>query len=188
MKEFVYRFEGFHGTPSRCHIRILNEKGKPIVVMCSQFSDKPGTSVTNMAEEIAFSTRQYLESNNATLATLVTRYLREKTISEILADLICAIKQAKDYLVLMLEWIKCTFDYHHNYKNNKNRIENFIWVEHYAPGVGLYENGSYAVVSFDGDMWGPNWRYGSLAAIVKYTGYSEDFFKSPNESKKSVNH
>ncbi len=48
-KEFIYYFDG---SKSKCHIRILSEKGK-IVVMCSQFYTYGGRSITNAIEEIA---------------------------------------------------------------------------------------------------------------------------------------
>ncbi len=48
-KEFIYYFDG---SKSKCHIRILSEKGK-IVVMCSQFCTGAGTSITNAIKVIA---------------------------------------------------------------------------------------------------------------------------------------
>lgn len=65
--EFVYSFIGFGGVQSRCHIRILDDQDKPIVVVCSQMATKSGTSVTNAAEIIAQNVvREFLERDNVT--------------------------------------------------------------------------------------------------------------------------
>lgn len=51
-KDFFLDFSGFHGAASKCHIRILKEDKKPIVVICSQLPQSYGTSVQNAYEII----------------------------------------------------------------------------------------------------------------------------------------
>jgi hypothetical protein len=183
MQEFTYEFAGFHEIPSRCHIRILDEVNKPLVIMCSQVPENPGTSVTNMAEYIALDVKKYLEKNNFTLASAISEYVRKKKISEMLGDLINGLKTAKKYSIFALESVKLALEYSEKHRRLKNRVNKFIWVEHYASGVGLHPNGSYAIVRFNEESWEPNWSYVSLSALAKYTGYSEEyFFSSPNES------
>lgn len=182
MEEFIHEFAGFDEVPSRCHIRILDEVGKPLVIMCSQVSEKPGTSVTNMAEYIALDVKKYLEKSNFTLASAIAMYLRKRKLSEMLGDLIDGLKKADKYSIFALESVKLALEYTEKYKHFKNRVNGFIWVEHYAAGVGLAPNGSYAVVHFNKESWEPNWIYLSLSSVAKYTNYSEEFFKSPTES------
>jgi hypothetical protein len=186
MEEFIHEFAGFHGTPSRCHIRILDEADKPLVVMCSQVAEKPGTSVTNMAEYIALDVKKYLERDNFTLASAIARYLRTKKLSEMLSDLINGLKSEGKYSIFALESIKLALEYTEKHKQQKSRVSEFIWVEHYSVSVGLHPDGRYAVVSFDKESWQPNWSHGSIEAVVNYTGYTEKHFESPSESTKKT--
>ena len=50
----VYEYRGYHGCESRCRIRIYRPTGKPPVIIASEEAEQnPGTSITNMAEQIA---------------------------------------------------------------------------------------------------------------------------------------
>jgi hypothetical protein len=50
----VYEYRGYHGCESRCRIRIYRPQGKSLVIIASEEADQnPGTSITNMAEQIA---------------------------------------------------------------------------------------------------------------------------------------
>lgn len=184
MKEFIHEFIGFSGTSSRCHIRILDDVGKPIVIMCSQVAVKPGTSITNMAEYIAIEVKKYLERDNISLVSAVAKYWREKRLSEVLDDLLGRLKASKSIFIFVLESIKLALEHKERYELQKKRINDFIWVEHYSKDLVLRPNGSYDVVSFDRLSWTPGWRRGSVATVANYTGYSEGCFKSPDESIK----
>jgi len=182
MEEFIHEFAGFHGAPSRSHIRILNDNNKPLVIMCSQVADKPGTSVTNMAEYIAVDVKKYLEQDNFTLASAIARYLRTKKLPEMLGDLINGLKSANKYSIFTLESIKLALEYSEQYKHQEKRINEFVWVEHYSSDVGFHPDGRYAVVSFDEKSWQPNWKHGPIKYIADHTGYSETCFESPSQS------
>lgn len=50
----IYVYRGYHGCESRCRLRVYRPEGKPPVIIASEEEDQnPGTSITNMAEEIA---------------------------------------------------------------------------------------------------------------------------------------
>jgi hypothetical protein len=51
--DYVHRYRGYWSEGGRCRIRIYREDGRAPVVICSQPSDNPNTSVTNMAEYLA---------------------------------------------------------------------------------------------------------------------------------------
>jgi hypothetical protein len=36
LESFTFEFAGFNGCPSRCHIRILGDASKPVMVIVSQ--------------------------------------------------------------------------------------------------------------------------------------------------------
>ena len=180
MEEFIHEFSGLGGIQSKCHIRILNEEGKPLVIMCTQVADNEGTSVTNMAEYIAIDVKNYLERDNLTLATAIARYLREKKLSEMLSDLIGGLKEANKYSVFALESIKLALEYTERYRSIKERYDGFIWVEHYPTGVlSIVKNDMYSIVTFDDETWQPTWGHCYIESVSEYTGYSPDKFLSP---------
>ncbi|USD64107.1 hypothetical protein [Vibrio sp. SCSIO 43136] len=183
MEEFIHEFSGFSGYPSKCHIRILDQENMPLVIMCTQVHDNEGTSVTNMAEDIAQEIKRYLERDNLTLSTAISRYLRERKLSEMLGDLVRGLKEANKYTVFALESIKLALEHTERYRSKKERVDGFIWVEHYPKGVlSIVNNDLYSVVTFSGETWSPNWNHCNIASISEFTGYSESYFRSPKEA------
>lgn len=54
LKDIHLRFTGFHGSAGRCQIRLARpQNNKPLVIVCSQYKNYHGTSVTNALEIIA---------------------------------------------------------------------------------------------------------------------------------------
>jgi len=102
-------------------------------------------------------------------------------LAEKLNDLIKGLKESNKFTIFALKLIKLALQYNENYKKNKIRIDSLLWVEHYAPEIGLAQNGSYCIVRFDEDTWSPNWDYVSVKALSEYSGYSEDEFRTPDE-------
>ncbi len=50
----VYEYRGYHGCDSRCRIRIYRSQSKlPVIIATEEVGQNPGTSITNMAEQIA---------------------------------------------------------------------------------------------------------------------------------------
>ena len=64
LKNIHLRFFGFHGSAGRCQIRPARlGKDKPLVIVCGQYKNYYGTSVTNALEIIA-ETLFYQIANN----------------------------------------------------------------------------------------------------------------------------
>ena len=55
-----FDYVGYHGCHSRCDIRIFCD-GTVYLVIATERDDNPGTSVTNMAEHLAWAVWRYLE-------------------------------------------------------------------------------------------------------------------------------
>jgi len=54
LKDIHFKFRGFHGSPGHCHIRFAKlGNDRPLVIVCSQYRNYYGTSVTNGIEIIA---------------------------------------------------------------------------------------------------------------------------------------
>ena len=56
----IFPYTGFHGCASRCQVEVFTRERRPIVVRLTELPDNPGTSVTNMFEEIATLAVPYL--------------------------------------------------------------------------------------------------------------------------------
>ncbi|HMA33485.1 MAG TPA: hypothetical protein VKY74_03310 [Chloroflexia bacterium] len=48
-----YAYTGYHGCASRCHLRVYRA-GPRVVVIATEIEDNAGTSVTNVAERLAY--------------------------------------------------------------------------------------------------------------------------------------
>lgn len=177
--DITYRFLGFGGYPSRCHIRILDEHDKPLVVICSQLAKNPGTSVTNAAEMIAQSVQDYLAQDNLPLASAIERYLKTSRLTRILGDLINRLKESKNLTVFALESIKLALEYRETQAERGRKISEMVWVEHYDPSIGLNPKSSYLEVSFEPDTWVPRWQGTTPEALSVKTGYMVEHFKIP---------
>jgi hypothetical protein len=172
-QEFIHQFNGYGNSSSRCHIRVLNGKSHALVVLCSQVAGNSGTSVTNAAELIAQDVKKYLEKNNVTLAAAISQYIKTSRFTKMLDDLVRKLKDSKNLTIFTLESIKLALEYREQQKAQSELTSNLLWVEHYPPGLGLAARGSYALVTFEGEGWSPQWHYVSLQWLADHTGLPE---------------
>jgi hypothetical protein len=49
-----HRFRGFHGCDGWCALEILRAKDGKTVVIATEVKDNPGTSITNVCEQLAY--------------------------------------------------------------------------------------------------------------------------------------
>lgn len=178
-EEFIHNFRGYWNYPSRCHIRILDDKDKPLVIVCSQMANDPGTSVTNAAEIIAKQVQDYLSRDNLTLTAAINRYVKKSKLTKILDDLVFRLKESKNMTVFTLESIKLALEYREKQLDRTGKINNFIWVEHYSKAIGFFPEDRYAIVSFDPDSWSPSWRHLLVERLSIETGYDVEDFEIP---------
>jgi len=180
-EEFIHNFGGFWDTPSRCHVRILDDADKPLVVICSQMAKDPGTSVTNAAEDIAQQIKSYLSQNNLTLSAAIQRYIKSSRLTKKLDDLIRRLKDSKNLTVFTLESIKLALEYRERQLEQTGKINNIVWVEHYSKVIGYFDEDRYAIVSFESDTWTPKWAHFQAWKLAEITGYSIAEFEIPDE-------
>jgi hypothetical protein len=142
-------FQGFWNE-GYCFMRIKIEKGKALF-FCTQLPNYTGTSVTNAIESVFQSAINHLIENDlidiAEDTSFIEKLFSNKT----------ALSQKKYNAVV-----------DHIYKNA-------LLIEHYPPGVGLAENGSYAKVNF-GASGEPAWNYTSKERLLQKVG-DEEIFK-----------
>lgn len=178
-QDFIHRFGGFGGYPSRCHIRVLDEPDKPLVVICSQMANMPGTSVTNAAEIIAQSIQDYLAQDNLSLAAAIQKYIKTSKFTKILGDLVDRLKESKNLTVFTLESIKLALEYRETQVDRSRKVAAMVWVEHYDASIGINPKCEYLKVSFKGDTWEPTWERTTPEALSQSTGYPVAEFQIP---------
>ena len=171
--DFFHNYKGFHGCDSKCHFRILDKKDKPLVIICSNLSGGNGTSVTNMAEELAYNIYEYIKKDNPSFKDVLKEYFNNNKPEQMISDIIKQVKQHKTMLLFTLESIKSALEYKSKYKERTEKIENFIWVEHYFKDHSLSRTHNFAIVNFDKDNWSPSWHHCTLEDLSNHLGYTK---------------
>nr|WP_163502606.1 hypothetical protein [Halomonas socia] len=168
LKDIHFKFIGFHGSDGRCHIRLAKAgKDKPFVIICSQYKNYYGTSITNAVELIA-----------------------EKLFYEIANGRVEGVSFDFE-LPIHEQWHADTngFDkllakalprkYHHRFKDRLLDIlkifNQIVWVEHYPKDVGLLQDAASASIVRLDENGNPHWQH-----RIRSEDYSAIGFK-PNE-------
>ena len=180
-QDFTYRFWGFGGAPSRCHIRILDDCDKPLVIICSQLANKPGTSVTNAVEIIAQSIQDYLSQDNLPLTVAIQRYLKTSKLTKILDDLVIRLRESKNLTVFALESVKLALEYRETQTARTEKLRKMLWVEHYDASFGFGPESEFLRVNFEAGTWKPSWEPTTPKALAESSGYPEEDFHIPKE-------
>ena len=152
-REFLpLAFRGFVKT-GYCFLRIVVENNKPLF-FCCQLPNYTGISVTNAVEEI-FSTAitLLLEAKNEK-GEAVASYRIGPSIFQKVFRSKAAINRAQRAHIA--DFIKARA----------------IWIEHYPPGSGLAEQGSFARVVFT-QSGEPVWHYAPQAILAAQLGIDE---------------
>jgi hypothetical protein len=68
LKDIHLRFVGFHASTGRCQIRLARlGRDKPLVIVCSQYKNYYGTSVTNALEIMSYCQELCMEDSRGVL-------------------------------------------------------------------------------------------------------------------------
>lgn len=138
-----FRFRGFW-SQGACFLRV-RIKDKKILFFCVQLPNYTGTSVTNAIENVFEAAVDYLLKKeivtvNEQLGLMDKIFTRSQTLA------------------------KRRYESVFNYV-----LSNSILIEHYPPGTGLAENGSYARVNL-GSSCDPVWNYTKKEKLLKDFG------------------
>lgn len=158
MKEdFFYNFKGFWNCNAKCHIRILHEDRRPLVIICSECPDNAGTSVCNAFERI--------------YKGILTRIKKDKLAKE-LDEFNVIYAKRKNFIRAIISYlIKSITKNLKNQPSLLNQIPNtkdLIWVEHW-PEDTFGEDEYFEVKHRGGKV--PKWEKIDLKDFAKRTGY-----------------
>lgn len=167
-EDFFLNFEGFHGTPSRAHIRLVHDEGKPMVVVCSQPLYGAGTSVQNAFEIIREEiwpkvegriSYPYKQPMAAELDSLKAAIQNNGKVTSGLA--VWAIEKLSTWL--------CRDTYHRTFLRPNLKV---VWLEHWPPGTCsmLGPPDHYLLVRENG-KGAPAWIRVDLARLAEELGY-----------------
>ncbi|MPW31486.1 hypothetical protein F9L16_21155 [Agarivorans sp. B2Z047] len=151
-KDIHFKFIGFHGSDGRCHIRLTQaSKDKPLVIVCSQYKNYYGTSVTNALELIA--EKLFYEIANGRIEDVSFGFdlpIYEQWHSD-----------ANSFDKLLAKALPSK--YHHRFKDRLLDIlkifNEIVWIEHYPKDVGLLQDtASASIVRLD-ENGSPHWQH-----------------------------
>lgn len=159
------RFNGFHGSDGRCHVRFCKAShATPLIVVCSQYRDYSGTSVTNAVEIIAKKVF-YLVANNE--------------IDDVRFDFEVPVYDEWDEDVTLFDKLLVSLSptrYRGRFMSRKLNVEEIfsrvIWIEHYPQGWGQSDQKRrYKRVEMD-ENGHPSWSGLSDVWLRQHTGMS----------------
>lgn len=175
LKDLHFKFVGFHGSDGRCHIRLAKDsKEKPLVIVCSQYKNYYGTSVTNALELI--SEKLFYEIANGRIEEISFDFdlpLYDQWHSDV---------NAFDRILTNILPDK----YRHRFKNSFLDIikvfNEIIWIEHYPEDVGLLqETATVSIVTLN-DNGSPDWQHGIRKSDYSSLGFEpKELFVSGSE-------
>ena len=175
LKDLHFKFIGFHGSDGACHIRLAKaEKDKPLIIVCSQYKNYYGTSVTNALELI--SEKLFYEIANNQIEGVSFDFklpIYEKWHSDV---------NAFDRVLTKVLPNK----YHHRFKDKLLDIvkifKEIIWIEHYPEEVGLLQDtATVSIVSLN-ENGSPNWQHGMSKNVYEHLGFKpDDLFITGND-------
>ena len=177
-EDFVLYFSGFANSKSRCHIRILADSEKPIVIICSQFKSNSGTSIMNAYEFIREQVYDYLAKKRKDR-------LKEDIAQELdgFAELIEKTKKFRvAFFAYLLRFTARSFRSKIPLIDQINReVPDVYWIEHWPEGSSLLKGTNYLLVS-ENEVGEPNWKKINISSLSKLFGYEPEDFKIPEDA------
>ena len=170
-EKFTHEFHGFHGTPSRCHIQIVYDEKKPLVVLMSQVLTEPGTSIINAYEIIREEISTYLEKKS--------RDERKQRIVDVIDKFTNTLETTKkvhlSLLINSLKYVSRSFK-NNSWVSKKHSFDrsDIIWLQYWQNDAGP-QNLKYVLVS-ENDEGFPSFQHLSIDAFSKRIGYTPQDF------------
>ena len=178
-EEFFLDFPGFHGFLSKCHLRILAEKGKPIVIICSQPPNNLGTSVQNAYEIIRDHVYEYLQSK--------TNELKKEKAAIAIDEFAVTVEKTKKLHIAFITFILRQVSGILRNKESvlallKDEKPEVVWIEHWPKGTGFdYGEVDYLLVS-ENEVGSPSWNRIKTNDLSKKLGYDVTDIEIPDET------
>lgn len=178
IQDFVVEYPTVSGH-AQCHVRLLDDESRPLTVVCSQFINHRGGSVTNYIGEIQQELHGGVLPQQPRLLPEVRERVRvavAKPTADTVIDAVTALLTLNmGYVVKTgLKAISAVGDTVKLRQRRAQRLSEILWVEHYPAGSlgSLFQEDKYALVAFD-DNGMPNWEHVTLTQVVERSRFSE---------------
>lgn len=162
LRDIDFEFAGFSGTEGRCHIRLARASEQaPLVIVCSQYQNYYGTSVTNGFEliftklfrdiaELRVDGVRFDDSLPIVKDSRNAHLVFERLLNRILP------KRYRTPTAVRLDFVQM--------------FSSLIWIEHYPEGTGIHPSAAtVSVVTLDSNG-SPVWRHGLSNEEVQASG------------------
>lgn len=165
LKDLHFRFTGFHGSRGRCHIRLIRAAGdKPLVIVCSQYINYYGTSVTNAVETIAKKlfydiANKHIEGDDICSHLCIHRWWdSDVNLFDKLLSFIFPQKYKSRFSSLRIDLVEY--------------FSKIVWVENYPETFSVYSGKKHlAIVKMSNNGY-PNWFGINDNLFFKETGFT----------------
>lgn len=174
--EYWYEFQGISNVPSRVHIRLVHEPGKPLVAICSQPIYGRGTSVQNAYE--------FLKTEVLGRVTARVNRERKNSFSKEFDDLAATVKGSKSLTTAAVSWLLQKLAAYLR-QDTVHRIYlrpdlHLIWLEHWPGSDNLSSPDDYLMVRED-QNGSPSWIRLDVGQLAEEIGYPENLLRKDIE-------
>ena len=165
IKDLNFTFPGFTGTTGSCHLRVaMKSKEYKMVIVCSQYKNYYGTSVTNAVETIA--EKFFYDVAHKRIPDIEIQNLSENTI-------IYSHTNSFEKLLIKLKLLNEKRGMNKIYLNTHQLFNNVIWIQRYPVETGLKESVDECMLVTMDEKFNPQWiNKVSEEFINKETGFS----------------
>lgn len=176
IEEYWHEFKGISNAPSRAHIRLLHEPGKPLVAICSQPIHGRGTSVQNAYK--------FLKAEVLARVAVHVKRERKNSLAKDVDDLAATVKGSKSLTTAAIGWLlQRLASYLRQDTTHQIYLRphlHFIWLEHWPGRDNLGPPDNYLIVREDQEG-NPSWFRLDMKKLAGETGYQESLLRKDIE-------
>ncbi|MDX8164805.1 hypothetical protein [Acinetobacter pittii] len=149
IKDLNFTFPGFTGTTGSCHLRVaMKSTESKMVIVCSQYKNYYGTTVTNAVETIA--EKFFYDVAHKKISGIEIPSLSENTI-------IYSENNSFEKFLIKLKLLNEKRVKNRIYLNTHQLFNNVIWIERYPIGTGLKEFVDDCKLVMMDEKFNPQW-------------------------------
>ena len=174
--EYWHEFKGISNVPSRAHIRLVHEPGKPLVAICSQPLYGRGTSVQNAYELLKIEVMNQVEAR--------ANRERKDSLAREVDDLATTVKASKSLTTAAVGWLLQKLAAYLR-QDTTHRIYlrpdlHLVWLEHWPGSDNLGPPDDYLMVREDQEC-SPSWIRVDVGKLAGELGYPENLLRKDIE-------
>lgn len=165
MITYAHTYHGFMNQVCHCVIRILDEKDKPLTVICAQDPLPHETSITNMAEHLHSDVCQ--KFRDASPLNTTYEEFKNSALSKKIENIDTLTKKGWRRAILRLA--QKAAEWRESRTETEQRLKDMVWIEYSPPLLGTTTPCIMHVTFDDGQpCWQPT-TFETLSRLTRYT-------------------